>query len=75
MRRLESIPISIHCWQGDDVDGSETAGAEPSGGGSQAPGNYPGKARNIDQLRSDIEKALDMIPGASSPEFACLLPG
>jgi len=63
MRRLESIPISIHCWQGDDVGGFETPGAELSGGGIQATGNYPGKARNIDQLRSDIEKALSMIPG------------
>ncbi len=63
MRRLESIPVSIHCWQGDDVGGFETAGAELSGGGIQATGNYPGKARNIDQLRSDIEKALTMIPG------------
>jgi len=63
MRRLESIPISIHCWQRDDVGGFETPGAELSGGGIQATGNYPGKARNIDQLRSDIEKALSMIPG------------
>lgn len=63
MRGLESIPISIHCWQGDDVGGFETPGAELSGGGIQATGNYPGKARNIDQLRSDIEKALSMIPG------------
>ncbi len=63
VRQLESIPISIHCWQGDDVGGFETPGAELSGGGIQATGNYPGKARNIDQLRSDIEEALSLIPG------------
>jgi L-rhamnose isomerase len=63
MRRLETIPISIHCWQGDDVGGFETPGAELSGGGIQATGNYPGKARTIGELRSDIEKALSLIPG------------
>ena len=63
MRRLEGIPVSMHCWQGDDVGGFETAGAELSGGGIQATGNYPGKARTIAELRSDIEKALSLIPG------------
>ena len=63
MRRLESIPVSMHCWQGDDVGGFETAGAELSGGGIQATGNYPGKARTIAELRGDIEKALSVIPG------------
>jgi L-rhamnose isomerase len=63
MRRLEGIPVSMHCWQGDDVGGFETAGAELSGGGIQATGNYPGKARTIAELRGDIEKALSVIPG------------
>jgi L-rhamnose isomerase len=62
-KRLASIPVSIHCWQGDDVGGFESPGAELSGGGIQATGNYPGKARTIDELRSDIEKALSVIPG------------
>ncbi len=61
--KLEAIPISLHCWQGDDVGGFETAGAELSGGGIQATGNYPGKARTIAELRGDIEKALSLIPG------------
>ena len=61
--RLKEIPISMHCWQGDDVGGFETAGAELSGGGIQATGNYPGKARTIDELRTDFEKALSLIPG------------
>jgi len=63
LTRLSSIPISIHCWQGDDVGGFETAGAELSGGGIQATGNYPGKARTIDELRADFQKALSLIPG------------
>jgi L-rhamnose isomerase len=63
MKRLEAIPISLHCWQGDDVGGFETPGAELSGGGIQATGNYPGKARTIAELRRDIEKALSLIPG------------
>jgi L-rhamnose isomerase len=63
IRQLAKIPISMHCWQGDDVGGFETAGAELSGGGIQATGNYPGKARTIDELRGDIEKALSLIPG------------
>jgi L-rhamnose isomerase len=63
MRTLETIPISLHCWQGDDVGGFETAGAQLSGGGIQATGNYPGKARTIAELRADIEKTLAMLPG------------
>lgn len=61
--QLAKIPISLHCWQGDDVGGYERVGAELSGGGIQATGNYPGKARTIDQLRADVEKALSLIPG------------
>ena len=63
MQALEAIPISLHCWQGDDVGGFETVGAQLSGGGIQATGNYPGKARSVGELRGDIEKALSLIPG------------
>jgi L-rhamnose isomerase len=63
LRKLAAIPVSMHCWQGDDVGGFETAGAELSGGGIQATGNYPGKARSIDELRGDVEKAMSLIPG------------
>jgi L-rhamnose isomerase len=63
MQRLETIPISLHCWQGDDVGGFEKVGAKLEGGGIQATGNYPGKARSIAELRSDVEKALSMVPG------------
>lgn len=63
LERLKQISISLHCWQGDDVGGFETAGAELSGGGIQATGNYPGKARNADELRADLEKTFSLIPG------------
>ena len=62
LKALAKIPISLHCWQGDDVGGFErVAGA--LGGGLVATGNYPGKARTPDELRSDFEKALSLIPG------------
>ncbi len=61
MAALASIPISLHCWQGDDVGGFEGAGELT--GGIQATGNYPGKARTADELRADADKALSLIPG------------
>ncbi|MCP4400916.1 MAG: L-rhamnose isomerase [bacterium] len=63
MNSLKTIPISLHCWQGDDVGGFETPDAVLSGGGIQATGNYPGKARTPDELRNDLDKALGLIPG------------
>ncbi len=59
---LEAIPISVHCWQGDDVGGFEPQNSALSGG-IQSTGDYPGKARNADELRSDLEKAFSLIPG------------
>ena len=59
---LATLPVSIHCWQGDDVGGFEHGG-EPLGGGIAVTGNYPGKARTPDELRADLEKALSLIPG------------
>ena len=61
MELLEQVSLSMHCWQADDVTGFESAGS--LSGGIQATGNYPGKARNIDELRADILKAVSMIPG------------
>jgi L-rhamnose isomerase len=60
---LAATPVSLHCWQGDDVGGFEKPNAVLSGGGIQATGSYPGKARTIDELRADFEKALSLIPG------------
>lgn len=59
---LATIPVSLHCWQGDDVGGFET-GAGALGGGLVATGNYPGKARTPEELRADFEKTLSLIPG------------
>ena len=62
MKRLAKIPVSIHCWQGDDVGGFENPDMGLSGG-IQATGNYPGKAKNAGQLRDDLNKMLTYIPG------------
>src|SRR5512136_2797925 len=59
---LAKIPISLHCWQGDDVAGFENTG-EALSGGIAATGNYPGKARNADELRRDLDQAYRLIPG------------
>lgn len=62
LKILETIPISLHCWQGDDVGGFENSG-QGLGGGLVATGNYPGKARTPDELRADLEKTFSLIPG------------
>ncbi len=62
LETLAQVPISLHCWQGDDVGGFESPDAE-LGGGLAATGNYPGKARNADELRRDLDKAYSLIPG------------
>ena len=69
IRQLAAIPISLHCWQGDDVGGFENTGDE-LGGGLAVTGNYPGKARTPDELRADFDMALSVIPGPSSLESA-----
>lgn len=63
IERLKTIPISMHCWQGDDVVGFEQKSGS-SGGGIQATGNHPGRARTPDELRADLEFAYSMIPGS-----------
>lgn len=60
---LATIPVSMHCWQGDDVGGFE-ADAGALTGGIQATGNYPGKARDAIELRRDLDLAMSLIPGA-----------
>ena len=60
---LEEIPISLHCWQGDDVNGFEKHAGGASGG-ILATGNYPGRARTPEELRMDLEQAFRLIPGA-----------
>ncbi|MDX8046230.1 L-rhamnose isomerase [Gracilibacillus sp. S3-1-1] len=61
--QLKSVPISIHCWQGDDITGFEVEEQELSGG-IDVTGDYPGKATTPEELRSDLEKALSLIPGS-----------
>jgi L-rhamnose isomerase len=58
---MQRFALSLHCWQADDVTGFEGAGELT--GGIQSTGNYPGKARNVDELRADIEMATSLIPG------------
>ena len=63
LEKMDKISLSLHCWQADDVTGFENQGGSLSGG-IQVTGNYPGRARNIDELRADILKAKSMIPGS-----------
>ena len=67
IERLKTVPISMHCWQGDDVVGFETQTGS-SGGGIQATGNHPGRARTPDELRADLEFAYSMIPRSAPAE-------
>lgn len=63
LRQMQDFHLSMHCWQADDVCGFEPQAGAISGG-IQSTGNYPGKARNIDELRADILKAKSLIPGS-----------
>jgi L-rhamnose isomerase len=64
LRRLAQIPISLHCWQGDDVGGFENPD-QALGGGLMTTGNYPGKARTAVELREDLDQAYSLIPGTN----------
>jgi L-rhamnose isomerase len=63
LETLGSTPISVHCWQGDDVGGFESASAGDPGGGLAVTGNYPGRARTPNELRADLEKVFSLVPG------------
>jgi L-rhamnose isomerase len=60
---LARHPISVHCWQGDDVGGFESASAGDPGGGLAVTGNHPGRARTPEELRADLEKVFSLVPG------------
>ena len=64
LKDLEKVSLSIPCWQGDDVHGFELLDKPSGGGGIQATGSYPGKARTLEELRMDLDKAFSLIPGA-----------
>ena len=61
IEKMMKIPVSLHCWQGDDVKGFDQDG--PLTGGIQTTGNYPGKARTPQELMADMEQALSLMPG------------
>lgn len=63
MERLETIPVALHCWQGDDVRGFDTDPSKPLTGGIQTTGNYPGRARTPEELMADIDQVLKLCPG------------
>jgi L-rhamnose isomerase len=63
LETLARTPISVHCWQGDDVGGFESASAGDPGGGLAVTGNHPGRARTPDELRADLEKVFSLVPG------------
>ena len=61
--RLKSVPVSLHCWQGDDVRGFDTDPNQPLTGGIQTTGNYPDRARTPEELMADIDQVLKLCPG------------
>ncbi|MBQ7637398.1 MAG: L-rhamnose isomerase, partial [Clostridia bacterium] len=61
LEKLADVTVSVHCWQGDDVIGFDCG--EKLSGGIQTTGNYPGRARNFEELKADIDKAFSLIPG------------
>jgi L-rhamnose isomerase len=63
LSEMDKINISLHCWQTDDVGGFEKPGSVLGGGGIQATGNFPGKAKSIEQMRDDLDKAMSLLPG------------
>ncbi|MBQ6546171.1 MAG: L-rhamnose isomerase [Lachnospiraceae bacterium] len=63
MAVLKAVPVSLHCWQGDDVRGFDTDPSKPLTGGIQTTGNYPGRARTPEELMADLDKVLSLIPG------------
>ena len=63
LARLKTIPVSLHCWQGDDVRGFDTDPTKPLTGGIQTTGNYPGRARTPEELMADLDMVLKLCPG------------
>ena len=63
LAKLAKVPVSLHCWQGDDVRGFDTDPSKPLTGGIQTTGNYPGRARTPEELMADLDTALSLCPG------------
>ena len=71
LAKIKTLPVSLHCWQGDDVKGFDQDG--PLTGGIQTTGNYMGKATTPDQLIADMEKAMSLCPGKKEVKRSRLL--
>lgn len=69
--RLKTVPISLHCWQGDDVRGFDTDPTKPLTGGIQTTGNYPGRARTPEELMADMARCC---PSAPAPKKSTSMP-
>ncbi len=63
IEKLQTVPVALHCWQGDDVRGFDTDPNKPLTGGIQTTGNYPGRARNPQELMADIDQVIALVPG------------
>ena len=63
MAKLKTVPVALHCWQGDDVRGFDTDPNKPLTGGIQTTGNYPGRARTYQELMADIDQVISLVPG------------
>lgn len=63
IEKLKTVPVALHCWQGDDVRGFDTDPGKPLTGGIQTTGNYPGRASTPEQLMADIDKVISLVPG------------
>ncbi len=77
--KLKTVPLSLHCWQGDDVRGFDTGPTKPLTGGIQTTGSYPGRARTPQELMADIEEVLKLCPGTKKlnlhASYAIFAPG
>lgn len=73
IRKLKHVPLSLHCWQGDDVRGFDTDPDKPLTGGIQTTGNYPGRARTPEELMADLDMVLKLCPGTKKNQSACQL--
>ena len=63
LEKLQTVPVALHCWQGDDVRGFDTDPNKPLTGGIQTTGNYPGRARTPEELMADIDQVIALVPG------------
>ena len=73
LEKLKTVPVSLHCWQGDDVRGFDTDPMKPLTGGIQTTGSYPGRARTPQELMADIVEVLKLCPRHEKAQSSCQL--